>query len=38
MQELVKSAYEALLAKEYDKALELYRALEEKKEPTSYYS
>ncbi len=36
MQEMIKSAYETLLAKEYDKALELYTALADKKEPTSF--
>ena len=37
MQEMIKSAYETLLAKEYDKAFELYTALEKQKEPVSYY-
>ena len=34
---MIQEAYKALLAKEYDKALELYTALEAQKEPTSYY-
>ena len=37
MSPLAQEAYNALMAKEYDKALELYTALEQQKEPTSYY-
>jgi len=37
MQTMIQEAYRALMAKEYDKALELYRALERKEEPTSFY-
>ena len=37
MTPLVQEAYDALLAKEYNKALELYTALEKQKDPVSYY-
>ena len=37
MTPLAQEAYNALLAKEYDKALELYTALEQQKDPVSYY-
>ena len=37
MQTQLQEAYNALLAKEYDKAFVLYSALAEQKEPTSFY-
>lgn len=37
MQDLIQEAYTALMAKEYTKALELYNALANDNEPTSYY-
>ncbi len=37
MQTIIQEAYKALMAKEYDKALELYMALEAKEEATSFY-
>ena len=37
MQTQIKEAYDTLLAKEYDKAFELYTQLAEQKEATAYY-
>ena len=34
---MIQEAYNALLAKEYNKAFELYTELEKQKEPVSYY-
>ena len=37
MTPLAQEAYDLLLAKEYDKAYELYTALEKQNDPTSFY-
>jgi len=34
---MIQDAYKALMEKEYEKAFELYTALETQKEPTAFY-